>query len=84
MSHLRLSDHVGAEGMDSLYEVKALLISLGCSSIQVVSPAVQPRALWAFVPNLELAGSMDTTWMHFMRALAAALSANEDINSLRK
>lgn len=75
---------MGAKGMDRLYEKEALLMISGSSSVQVVSPAVQPRALWAFVPNLELASSMDATWMHFMRALAAALSANEDLNSLRK
>ena len=54
------------------------------SLAQVVSPAIQPRALWAFVPNLELASTMDATWMHFMRALAAALSASEDLSMSRK
>ena len=49
-----------------------------------MSPAIQPRAMWAFVPNLELAATMDATWMLFMRALAAALSANEDLSMSRK
>ena len=36
------------------------------------------------MPNLELAATMDATWMLFMRALAAALSANEDLSMSRK
>jgi len=52
--------------------------------MKAVSPAIQPRALWALVPNLELASTMDATWMLFMRALAAALSANEDLSVTRK
>ena len=52
--------------------------------MKVVSPAIQPRALWALVPNLELASTMDATWMLLMRTLAAALSANEDFTVTRK
>ena len=52
--------------------------------VQALSPAVQPRALWVVAHHLEVAASMDTACMNLLRALAEALSANEDLVNSRR
>ncbi len=52
--------------------------------VQVVSPAVQPRALWVVAHHWQAAPRMDAGWMHLLRALAAALSGNEDAVNARR
>ena len=64
--------------------------SIACSKAhvlargQVVSPAVQPRALWVVAHHWQAAARMDAGWMHLLRALAAALSGNEDAAKARR
>ena len=52
--------------------------------LQVVSPAVQPRALWVVAHHWQAGASLDAGWMHLLRALAAALSGNEDALAARR
>ena len=52
--------------------------------LQALSPAVQPRALWVVAHHLEVAANMDSTWMNLFRALADALTGNEELISSRR
>ena len=45
---------------------------------QVLSRAVQPRALWVAAHHLELAPSMDAAWLAALAALASGLSPLDD------
>lgn len=51
---------------------------------QVLSPAVQPRALWVVAHHLEVGSGVEGAWMHLLRALAAALAGNDDLVNARR
>ncbi len=45
---------------------------------------MQPRALWVVAHHLEVAASLDGTWMNLLRALADALAGNEELATSRR
>ena len=52
--------------------------------VQVLSPAVQPRALWLACHHLSLGQALDAAWATLLKALADALSGNEDAAQARR
>ena len=52
--------------------------------MQVLSPAVQPRALWLAARHVPLKAVLDGQWGALLKALADALSGNEDSTRRRK
>ncbi len=96
----RLNGHAGAEPsrvFEFAHDVAVTAEQLSASTLlssrkagsrvqcaQALSPAVQPRALWVVAHHLEVAASMDTACMNLLRALAEALSANEDLVNSRR
>ena len=47
-------------------------------TVQVLSPAVQPRALWLAARHVPLRAALDGQWAALMKALTDALSGNEE------
>lgn len=52
--------------------------------VQVLSPAVQPRALWLAAHHAPLGAALDSAWAGLLRALADALSGNEEAVHARR
>lgn len=52
--------------------------------VQVLSPAVQPRALWLAAHHASLGAALDGAWAGLLKALADALSGNEDATWARR
>lgn len=52
--------------------------------VQVLSPAVHPRALWLAARHVPLRAALDGQWAALLKALADALSGEEDNVRRRK
>ena len=45
--------------------------------VQVLSPAVKPRALWVAAHHLQLSGRLNHNWVNLLQAMSSQLEGKE-------